>query len=847
VQHSQQPTSDTSHPSNLDFDDRFTGNNVTQAEKETRLLLTLSQAISSAPDFDQALKIALQEICQTTNWMYGEAWIPTTDNAGLVCSSSYYSQDDSMAKFRQYSELLTFYPEEEIPGKVWQTEKSCWVTDLSTQEDILLRLEIALECGLKAAFGVPIIALGNTPEVTAKRSSSLLSSPSPVLAVLVFFTHDIRPQDQRWSELVNVVVAQSGTILQQKKVQAEMQALFAAMTDVVTVRDVSGSCLNVIPTHSTNLYKPSRAMIGRKLDDDLPPEPANLILAGIFQAVSTQTTVTVEYNLIIDSKEIWLSETISPLSEETAILVARDITERKQAEEETRLLLTLSQAISSAPDFDEALKIALQEICQTTNWMYGEAWIPTTDNAGLVCSSSYYSQDDSIAKFRQYSELLTFYTEEEIPGSVWQTEKSCWVIDLSTQEDILLRLEIALECGLKAAFGVPIIALGNTPEVTETRSSSLLSSPSPVLAVLVFFTHDIRPQDQRWSELVNVVVAQSGTILQQKKVQAEMQALFAAMTDVVTVRDVSGSCLNVIPTHSTNLYKPSRAMIGRKLDDDLPPEPANLILAGIFQAVSTQKTVSIEYSLIIDGKEIWLSETISPLSEETAILVARDITKSKQAEEALRQEQEKSEKLLRNILPETIANKLKEKQGIIAEQFNEVSILFADIVNFTSLSSRLKPIQIVNILNRIFSEFDELAEQLGLEKIKTIGDAYMVVAGLPIPRADHAQAIAQMALGMQAVITRFQSGLEENLQIRIGINTGVVVAGVIGTKKFIYDLWGDSVNVAYRMEAYGEPGKIQVTAAIYKRLKNEYLFEKRGTITVKGKGKMVTYWLIGTV
>jgi PAS domain S-box-containing protein len=847
VQHSQQPTSDTSHPSNLDFDDRFTGNNVTQAEKETRLLLTLSQAISSAPDFDQALKIALQEICQTTNWMYGEAWIPTTDNAGLVCSSSYYSQDDSMAKFRQYSELLTFYPEEEIPGKVWQTEKSCWVTDLSTQEDILLRLEIALECGLKAAFGVPIIALGNTPEVTAKRSSSLLSSPSPVLAVLVFFTHDIRPQDQRWSELVNVVVAQSGTILQQKKVQAEMQALFAAMTDVVTVRDVSGRCLNVIPTHSTNLYKPSRAMIGRKLDDDLPPEPANLILAGIFQAVSTQTTVTVEYNLIIDSKEIWLSETISPLSEETAILVARDITERKQAEEETRLLLTLSQAISSAPDFDEALKIALQEICQTTNWMYGEAWIPTTDNAGLVCSSSYYSQDDSIAKFRQYSELLTFYTEEEIPGSVWQTEKSCWVIDLSTQEDILLRLEIALECGLKAAFGVPIIALGNTPEVTETRSSSLLSSPSPVLAVLVFFTHDIRPQDQRWSELVNVVVAQSGTILQQKKVQAEMQALFAAMTDVVTVRDVSGRCLNVIPTHSTNLYKPSRAMIGRKLDDDLPPEPANLILAGIFQAVSTQKTVSIEYSLIIDGKEIWLSETISPLSEETAILVARDITKSKQAEEALRQEQEKSEKLLRNILPETIANKLKEKQGIIAEQFNEVSILFADIVNFTSLSSRLKPIQIVNILNRIFSEFDELAEQLGLEKIKTIGDAYMVVAGLPIPRADHAQAIAQMALGMQAVITRFQSGLEENLQIRIGINTGVVVAGVIGTKKFIYDLWGDSVNVAYRMEAYGEPGKIQVTAAIYKRLKNEYLFEKRGTITVKGKGKMVTYWLIGTV
>jgi class 3 adenylate cyclase len=363
----------------------------------------------------------------------------------------------------------------------------------------------------------------------------------------------------------------------------------------------------------------------------------------------------------------------------------------------------------------------------------------------------------------------------------------------------------------------------------------------------VFFTLESRPEDKRLSQLVNAVAAQLGTVLQQKKVQAEMKALFAAMTDVVTVRDVSGRCFNVIPTNTRSLYKPPAAMIGRKLHDDLPSAQADLILQSILKAVSTQKTVVIEYCLPISEKEVWLAETISPLSEETAILVAQDISDRKKAEEALRLEQQKSEELLLNILPEPIANQLKQNQGAIAQQFNEVTIMFADIVGFTPLSARLTPIELVNLLNRIFSTFDELAQQLGLEKIKTIGDAYMVAAGLPLPRPDHADAIAQMGLAMQAAVHRFQSELRESVQIRIGINTGVVVAGVIGTRKFIYDLWGDAVNVASRMESSGQPGSIQVTKATYERLKNKYIFEKRGTIDVKGKGEMETYWLIGSL
>jgi adenylate cyclase len=209
------------------------------------------------------------------------------------------------------------------------------------------------------------------------------------------------------------------------------------------------------------------------------------------------------------------------------------------------------------------------------------------------------------------------------------------------------------------------------------------------------------------------------------------------------------------------------------------------------------------------------------------------------------EEQEKAERLLLNILPESIAHKLKQSHDSIAENFDEVTILFADIVGFTPLSSRLKPIQLVNLLNEIFSTFDTLADKLGLEKIKTIGDAYMVASGLPIEREDHAAAMAEMALEMQEALARFRAEKGENVQIRIGINTGVAIAGVIGTKKFIYDLWGDAVNVASRMESSGEAGLIQVTESTYQQIKDKYELDQRGKIKIKGKGEMMTYWLLG--
>lgn len=251
-----------------------------------------------------------------------------------------------------------------------------------------------------------------------------------------------------------------------------------------------------------------------------------------------------------------------------------------------------------------------------------------------------------------------------------------------------------------------------------------------------------------------------------------------------------------------------------------------------------------------DGTRFWNELTISPIydvdGEVTHFVgIQTDITERKQAQEALHDQQEQTENLLLNILPKPIAEQLKREPSTIADSFEEVSVLFADLVGFTEFSSHRSAKELVEFLNVIFSKFDELVEKHGLEKIKTIGDAYMVVAGLPMPRPDHAEAIAQMALDMQQALTEVNTETGETFRMRIGINSGSAVAGVIGLRKFSYDLWGDTVNTASRMESLGIPGEIQVTTETYERLRDKYLFEERGIIPVKGKGEMTTYLLKG--
>ena len=211
----------------------------------------------------------------------------------------------------------------------------------------------------------------------------------------------------------------------------------------------------------------------------------------------------------------------------------------------------------------------------------------------------------------------------------------------------------------------------------------------------------------------------------------------------------------------------------------------------------------------------------------------------------LDEERAESERLLLNILPKPIALQLKEKPGVIAERFDHVSVLFADIVGFTPLSQELSAEAMVEWLNGVYSAFDAFVVGRGVEKIRTIGDNYMVASGVPFPRSDHASAITDLALDMIGFIETMKPVGRHKPTFRIGINSGSAVGGVIGTHKFQYDIWGDSVNTAARMESHGQPGRIHVSRETYELIKDEFDCESEGVIPVKGKGDMRTWFVTG--
>ncbi|MEG3900548.1 MULTISPECIES: adenylate/guanylate cyclase domain-containing protein [unclassified Microcoleus] len=518
-----------------------------------------------------------------------------------------------------------------------------------------------------------------------------------------------------------------------------------------------------------------------------------------------------------------------------------EIAERQRAEESIRFLLETTRAIGEAVDFHSALEVILHQVGETIGWDVGEAWIPNAEATVLQSARGWYASNARMDAFRKQSEQLTFAMNIGLPGRVWASKQPEWVEDISRGYPHFFRSQIALELGFKAGFGVPILV------------------GDEVLAVLVFFKISSEGKDAQFIDVFNAVGTQLGSLIQRKQAeellriaQEKYHSIVENAMEGIFQSTPSGGYLSANPALA-KLYgydSPEELMseinnIAQQLYVD--PERRREFVA----AMDAENAVSGFESMVCrkDGRRIWVSENVRAVRDAKGELIyyegtVSDVTERKLAQEELKIQQEQSEKLLLNILPKPIAERLKAEQSTIADSFAQVSVLFADIVGFTELSARMSPTELVKRLNVIFSHFDQLAEKYGVEKIKTIGDAYMVVGGLPTPRQDHAEAIAQMALGMQEKIAKLCAETGEKLAIRVGINSGPVVAGVIGVSKFTYDLWGDTVNVAARMEATGFAGRIQVTDVTYELLKDKYLFERRGVIPVKGKGNMMTYWLL---
>ncbi|XOF33432.1 MAG: adenylate/guanylate cyclase domain-containing protein [Candidatus Electrothrix sp. YB6] len=276
--------------------------------------------------------------------------------------------------------------------------------------------------------------------------------------------------------------------------------------------------------------------------------------------------------------------------------------------------------------------------------------------------------------------------------------------------------------------------------------------------------------------------------------------------------------------------------------------PTSLVFMGTYQVYLIYSSHQWD-DIIILSYVIWLMEGIACFSgflqerNIRTLFLQKKIINEQQVQ--LNREYQRSEDLLHNILPHAVAERLKDDQTVIADHFPSITVLFADIVGFTELSEKLTPTNLIQLLNRIFSLFDDLAEQYDLEKIKTIGDAYMVAGGIPEPKGNHIESVADFALEMQRKLACFNLRYETSFEVRVGIHTGPAVAGVIGIKKFVYDIWGDTVNTASRMESHGIADQIQVSETTYAALKDAYMFKERGLVEIKGKGKMRTYFLQG--
>ncbi|MEH2449373.1 MAG: adenylate/guanylate cyclase domain-containing protein [Nostoc sp.] len=532
---------------------------------------------------------------------------------------------------------------------------------------------------------------------------------------------------------------------------------------------------------------------------------------------------------------------------EDIVYIGRDVTARQHREQRTSTQYAITRILSESQSVKQGIPQILQSICQNLGCDLGELWTASqyigtsvqgdSINAVLRCVEIWSSRVISVREFKAITWQTTYTPGVGLPGRIWIRRLPLWIQDITKDGDTR-RSQPAAETGLHAAFGFPIL------------------DDSEILGVMVFFSRDVQPKDKDLLQLVGSIGSQVAQFIKRKQAEDALveseeryRDLFENANDLIQSINASGHFLYVNRAWRETLGYSEAEIANMTVFDIIHPECKQDFLQRFYRLLSGEKFNQIKSAFVTkDGQTIFLEGNINcKFVEGHPVAVRgifRNVTQRLAAEKALRRHQEETERLLLNILPAAISKPLKQEPANIAEDFADVTVLFADIVGFTEITASMSAIQVVNLLNQIFSAFDRLTEQYGLERIKTINDAYMVVGGLPTRRLDHAQAIAQMALHIQTAIALFNTENNQNFNIRIGIHSGSVMAGVINLNNFTYD-WGDTINIASCMESQGLVGKIQVTEDTYKYLCDEFLLEKRGEIEVKSKGKMTTYLLIG--
>lgn len=541
---------------------------------------------------------------------------------------------------------------------------------------------------------------------------------------------------------------------------------------------------------------------------------------------------------------------------EDIIYIGRDITTRQRRQQRNNTQYAITRILSESQSVKQAIPKILQAICENLAWDLGELWTSNqyieasvqrySFNPVIRCVEIWSSRTFAAREFKAITWQTTYTPSVGLPGQIWVRRSPLWTSHVlhdsnfggySNEAALEKRSSHASKAGLHTAFGFPILA------------------DNEMLGVMMFLSRDVQSKDADLLQMMVSIGSQIAQFIKRKQAESALleseeryRDLFENANDLIQSVTPYGRLEYVNRAWLKTLGYTQAEIHKINLFDIIHPdfqEECRELFCRVMSGEKLEQMTTVFVSK--DGQKIFVEGNINCKFVEGKPVATRAIFRKTGcivAEEALHHQEQQSDRVLLEILPEAIFNREKEQPGTIAEDFANVTVLFADIVGLSEIASQITAIQLVNILNKIFSVFDQLTKQYGLEKIKTTDDAYMVVSGLPRRCPNHAQAIAQIALDMQTAIAQFNTENNKNFSIRIGIHSGPVVAAVISIKKFTYDLWGDTVKIASLMQSQSLAGKIQVTEVTYKCLRDEFLFEKRGEIEIKGKGKMTTYVLV---
>jgi len=669
------------------------------------------------------------------------------------------------------------------------------------------------------------------------------------LIVLIEDVTDRMLLEQKLSQRVNETNLLSSTLVAYKNY---MNKVITSMADALIVTTKTGKIKRINKATVELLGYTEEELIDKQIsliiDDNKLLQKAiqqRSLYKKYFQNVEVVCrTKSRERKLIAFSCSV-ISKKINGV--EDIVYIGRDITAKKRRQQRKSAQYAITNILSESITLKEAMPQILQAICESLGWDLGELWTPNqylsvnqevSSNPVLRCIEMYSSRRVDVREFEIITWLTTLNSGVGLAGKIWEKLSPLWCEDLAN-DNICPRLNQVEEKQLHAAFGFPIL------------------NDNKILGVMIFFSREVLFRDEDLLQMMVSIGSQIAQFLQRKQAESALleseeryRDLFENANDLIQSVNPYGRFIYINRAWQETLGYSREELEKKTVFDIVHPDFRMRCREVFYRVMSSGKFEQLQAAFMTkDGRTIFLEGNLNCKFVEgkpaATRAIFRDVTARIMAEKALQKQQEQTERLLLNILPASIANRLKQEPGNIAEHFDDVTVLFADIVGFTQIATSVSATTLVNLLNQIFSVFDRLSLKYGLEKIKTIGDAYMLVGGLPTRNSNHPASVALIAFEMQNAIATFNKRNNLNLNIRIGMHTGSVVAGVIGLQKFTYDLWGDTVNIASRMESHGLPGKIQVSQQTYQRLRHKFILEKRGEISIKGKGMMTTYLLIG--